>query len=66
MATHLHEVVAQQIAEEIEKMTLDVIMGKAKDYADYKYYCGIIRGLTKANSLTQELAQQMRQDDDDE
>ena len=62
--TQIADIVAQQIGEEIQNMSLDLIAGKAKDYADYKYYCGIIRGLTKANNLADELAQQVERADE--
>ena len=66
MSAQLIKIIEERNTVEVKTLTDDLVMGKAKDYAEYKYYCGIIRGLTKANSLTQELAQQMRQDDDDE
>ena len=39
-------------------------MGKAKDFGDYKYACGIIRGLLLANNMIIETAERLNNADD--
>jgi hypothetical protein len=42
----------------------DMSMGKAKDFGDYKYACGIIRGLLLANNMIIETAERLNNADD--
>lgn len=39
--------------------------GACKDYADYKYACGQLRGLKSALNEIADLAKQQMEDDDD-
>jgi hypothetical protein len=50
--------------EEIKILSDDLARGHAKDHGDYKYACGIIRGLMMANSFVAEMAHNMENDDD--
>jgi len=40
--------------------------GNAKDYAEYKHICGVIRGLNLADEHLTDLAERMRKQDDDD
>lgn len=40
--------------------------GGAKDYAEYKHICGVIRGLNLADESINDLAERMRKQDDDD
>lgn len=60
------EVVTIKNAEDIKIREYDLSLGKAKDFADYRYQCGIMRGLTLANVTIKELSQAALEDDDDE
>lgn len=51
--------------EEIRKLGEDMARGTAKDYGEYKFACGIVRGLMTANSLLRETADKMERDEDD-
>jgi hypothetical protein len=42
----------------------DLARGTAKDHGDYKYACGIVRGLMIANALFEDTADKMENDDD--
>lgn len=50
--------------EEIKVLADDLARGHAKDHGEYKYACGIIRGLMMANSFLTETAQRLENDDD--
>lgn len=55
---------SKKVQDEIDVLSGDLARGTAKDHGDYKYYCGIIRGLMMANGFIAEAAQRMEQDDD--
>lgn len=55
---------SSKINEEIKVMSDDMALGTAKDFGDYKYACGIIRGLMIANSAIADIAQRMEEDDE--
>jgi hypothetical protein len=42
----------------------DTVLGHAKDFGDYKYACGIYRGLLIANNILIETAERVEQNDD--
>jgi hypothetical protein len=50
---------------EIAVMSDDLARGTAKDHGDYKYACGIIRGLMMANSIFEETSRKMEEQYDD-
>lgn len=52
--------------EEERKALIDaVVAGNATDFANYKHICGVIRGLNLADEHIRDLAQRMKNDDDD-
>ena len=55
---------SKKVQEEIAVLSDDLARGTAKDHGDYKYACGIIRGLMITNGFIAEAAQRMEQDDD--
>ena len=55
---------SKKVQEEIDVISGDLARGTAKDHGEYKYACGIIRGLMLANGFIAETAQRMEQDDD--
>lgn len=64
MSTDLLQYLSKKVQEEIKVISDDLARGTAKDHGDYKYACGIIRGLTIANTFFAETAQRMEHDDD--
>ena len=64
MSSDLLKYLSNKIQEELKVIENDTAMGHAKDFGDYKYACGIYRGLLVANNLIAETAQRMEQDDD--
>jgi len=55
---------SDKIQEERLRLSEDMSMGKAKDFGDYKYACGIIRGLLLANNMIIETAERLESSDD--
>ena len=55
------------VRSELEKLKQDQITflstGGAKDFAEYRHVCGIIRGLTHADEYIKDLVQRIDQDD---
>ena len=56
------------ILREIDKLRGDQAVflngGGAKDFAEYRHICGVIRGLTHAEQLVKDLVQNMEYSDD--
>lgn len=55
---------AARNTEEIARFSDDLARGHAKDHGDYKYACGIIRGLMMVNSYLAEISGRMEDNDD--
>jgi hypothetical protein len=64
MSNDLLKYIADKIQEEVKVMSDDLARGTAKDHGEYKYACGIIRGLMMATSILADTAQRMENDDD--
>jgi hypothetical protein len=64
MTHELLTYLSKKIQDEIGVLSDDLSRGTAKDHGEYKYACGIIRGLMLANGFIAEAAQKMEQDDD--
>lgn len=64
MDNELLQYVANKINAEIELIRDETAQGKAKDYGDYKWVCGIVRGLMMANSILADTVQQLEEDDE--
>lgn len=64
MSSDLLKYLSGKFNEEIKHLSDDVARGTAKDHGEYKYACGIIRGLSIANTTVAETAQRMENDDD--
>lgn len=57
---HLSKVIQEERLRIIE----DLGDGKAKDHAEYKYSCGVVRGLLMANTTIAEMAERLENSDD--
>jgi hypothetical protein len=64
MSSDLLKYLSEKVNAEITILSDDLARGTAKDHGEYKYACGIIRGLMIANGLFAETAQRMENDDD--
>ena len=60
--------VLNYLAQEIQKLRNDQAVflngGGAKDFAEYRHVCGVIRGLTHAETIVKDLVQRMEQSDE--
>ena len=60
--------VLNYLANEIEKLRTDqasfLAMGRANDFAEYRHVCGVIRGLTHAETIVRDLVQRLERTDD--
>jgi len=56
------------LLNEIDKLRGDQTVflngGGAKDFAEYRHVCGVIRGLTHAEQLVKDLAKKLEYSDD--
>jgi len=64
MSDDILKFLSDKIQEERLRLSEDMSMGKAKDFGDYKYACGIIRGLLLANNMIIETAERLNNADD--
>lgn len=55
---------SDKLRDERLVLSEDMSMGKAKDFGDYKYACGIIRGLLLANNMIIETSERLENSDD--
>lgn len=54
-----------KIEERREQLIQALTDGSAKEYAEYRYMCGTIRGLSYAQSEIQDLVRRMKEIDDE-
>ena len=64
MNTDILKYLSNKIREEQKVLADDMALGKAKDHGEYKFSCGIYRGLILANTMLAELAEKMERDDE--
>jgi len=58
------EHLSKQLQQERFRIIEDMGDGKAKDHAEYKYSCGVVRGLLLANNYIVELAERLEKSDE--
>jgi hypothetical protein len=58
------EHLAKQIQQDRIRIIEDMGDGKAKDHAEYKFSCGVVRGLLIANNHILELAERLENSDE--
>jgi hypothetical protein len=63
MSNDVLKYLSDKIREERTHLAEDMSLGKAKDFGDYKYACGIIRGLLLANNMVIETAERLENSD---
>lgn len=64
MSNDLLKYLSTKVQEEVAVISDDLSRGSAKDHGEYKYACGIIRGLMIANALFADVAQRLENDDE--
>ncbi len=59
----------RHLTSKLEELRADqaafIAQGRAADFAEYRYTCGVIRGLSLAEQLCNDLVQRLETDDDD-
>lgn len=55
---------SDKVQKEIDVISTDLARGTAKDHGDYKYACGIVRGLMMVTNILMETAERMENADD--
>jgi hypothetical protein len=58
------EHLAKQIQQDRLRIIEDMGDGKAKDHAEYKFSCGVVRGLLMANNHILELVERLENSDE--
>ena len=60
--------VLSYLAKEMEQLRTDQVAflatGRANDFAEYRHVCGVIRGLTHAETIVRDLVQRLEKTDD--
>jgi len=63
-----NERVLGYLAKEIEQLRTDQVAflatGRANDFAEYRHVCGVIRGLTHAETIVRDLVQRLEKIDE--
>jgi hypothetical protein len=55
-----------KINDELTRFEQDMALGNAKDFGDYKYSCGIYRGLLMTKGFIQDLMERINNDEDND
>jgi hypothetical protein len=64
MDTQLLQHVVRELKKEAEPVQSHLLTGQAKDYAEYRHLCGVLRGLTTAETTLKDLVQKLEKDDE--
>jgi hypothetical protein len=65
MELKIFEIVNQRISERVMDLSRALSDGVAKDHADYKEMCGVIKGLQTAQYELNDLLRKIKEDDDE-
>jgi len=65
MAKTVFDVLNDKLQEQVRSCEESLVSGAAKDYAQYREVCGVIRGLTSAIREIEDLSRNYMDDDDD-
>ena len=64
MAATAFDVVLKEIEESRELIAQALVSGSAKDFTEYKYMAGEIRGLSRAHAFITDLVRKIETNDD--
>jgi hypothetical protein len=65
MEVRIFEILNQKINERVADINRTLSDGVAKDYADYRGMCGVIKGLQTAQFELNDLLRKIKDDDDE-
>lgn len=57
-------VLREKLLQDAENERNDLSRGALRDFSEYKYHCGVVRGLELANQHVQDLIAAVREADD--
>jgi len=58
------KLLAEKLGEERQRISDDLVMGRAEEHAQYMHGCGIIRGFDIAQGLLSDIAKLQENDND--
>jgi hypothetical protein len=61
----IFELLLRKIEQEREPYVTTLSSGQARDYADYKHVCGVLRGLNLADEIIRDLAKRSKENADE-
>jgi hypothetical protein len=64
MDTQLLHHAVREIKKDADPIQNALLTGQAKDYAEYRHLCGVLRGLATAESILKDLVQKLENDDE--
>jgi hypothetical protein len=59
------DLLQKKLQDRIQNLNESVSNGSAKDYAEYRELCGVIRGLRSAQIEVQDLESRIKEDEDE-
>jgi hypothetical protein len=59
------DLLQKKLQDRIQNVNESVSNGSAKDYAEYRELCGVIRGLRSAQIEVQDLESRIKEDEDE-
>ena len=59
------DLLQKKLQDRIQNLNESVSNGSAKDYAEYRELCGVIRGLRSAQVEVQDLASRLKETEDE-
>jgi len=65
MAKTVFEVLSEKLQEQVRSCEESLVSGAAKDYAQYREVCGVIRGLTTAIREIEDLSRNFLDEEND-
>jgi hypothetical protein len=64
MDTQLLQYAVREIKKELDPVQTALLAGQAKDFAEYRHLCGVLRGLASAESILKDLVQKLEKEDE--
>lgn len=66
MADHVLELLVKKLQDRVEQVSESLRDGSAKDYAEYRNLCGVVRGLELAQMETNDLLRRLKENENDD
>ena len=66
MADHVLELLVKKLQDRVEQVSESLRDGSARDYAEYRNLCGVVRGLELAQMETNDLLRRLKENENDD